>query len=121
MGCNPLDSSGIIWIRVERPENPHAVPRMPSWVWSTDGIPRPGGFLVSGEVICNGARVDPLGSFARSPGRQEQAEVSGADHTVVVQVALWIVGVPAGEKVLQVLDIDGVVATVDVASAVVAP
>ena len=82
---------------------------------SAGGVPRFGG----GDP--RRARVDPLGSFARSPGRQEQAEVSGADDTVVVQVALWIVGVPAGEKVLQVLDIDGVVATVDVASAVVAP
>ena len=59
------------------------------------------------------------GTGASAPATS--AEVAGADAPVPVQVALRIVGVPAGQEIPQVVCIHLVVATVHVRPAVIAP
>ena len=73
-----------------------------------------------GSLGSSGIKLLP-GSVARAPGCEEQAEVAGADDPVPVQAALRIVGVPAGQEIPQVFSVHGIVVTVDVLPAVIAP
>ena len=56
-----------------------------------------------------------------TPGGGEQGEVGSTDGAVPVQVALRVVGDPAGEQIPEVLGVHLVVPTVHVGPTVVAP